>query len=66
MPRVISYGEKCTLDGDVASELLNRFLRHEISVEEFFSEADELPDEDLKVLRELLKDRIEEINRTFR
>jgi hypothetical protein len=34
--------------GDVASELLNRLLRHEISVEEFFREADELPDEDLK------------------
>jgi hypothetical protein len=54
------------LDGDVASELLNRLLRHEISVEEFFSEADKLPDEDLKALWALLKDRVEEINRTFR
>jgi hypothetical protein len=49
-----------------ASELLNRLLRHEISVEEFFSEADKLPDEDLKALWALLKDRVEEINRTFR
>ena len=43
-----------------ASELLNRLLRHETSRGEFFSEDDEL-----KVLRELLKDRGGEISRTF-
>ena len=53
------------MDGDTASELLNRLPRHEISKEEFFSEADKLSDDELKVLRELLQDRVEEIKRTF-
>jgi len=53
------------LDSDTAFQLLNRLLRHEISVEEFFSEADKLSDDELKILRELLKDRVGEITGTL-